>query len=630
MRLVASPRLAPEDSEAIERGYQAREDVVCRALLREIETTPDAVTQDRLGFLAWMIAEERLEVQIALPVDSEGRLRRGLYHEKLGIFTDDQGNSVVFTGSPNETGGGLVENFEALDVFCSWKDPEGRVPRKINHFEKLWENETDGLSVVSFPAAARARLLEYRPVTRPTSEPQSLSESFQSFPAYLWDHQIEAIQAWEANHRQGLLSMATGSGKTRIALVATERCPSLNLVVIAVPSKPLVEQWDEKLREHTDLPSAILVQDSYRQWQERLFSQLRAARRAPDSKPVVAIGTLKSLAGQRFESVFEDGGVSDRVLLIIDEVHNAGAPTYQRVLRESFPWRLGLSATPTRHFDEQGTAKLQEYFGSTVYSYTMRQALDEDRLCPYRYYVYPAHLSEEEFEEYTTLTQQILAGRGKGTQEVSQRTDNRLDQDSERVKQLLIRRARILKKCEAKMEALERALAEHPSKRGLIYCADHEQLERAAEVLQQTQHLYLTYTSKTKPAKRHQVLDALATGHVPWVVAIDCLDEGVDVPAVDEAIILASSSNKRQFIQRRGRILRDAAGKAEATLIDVLALPPPSQGTSARWMLQGELARVKEMAELAANREDALLSVKKCAEQYGVLLIELMSGEGDG
>ena len=634
MRLAASPLLEAEDIEAIARGYAARQDVFKKALLRQIEAVPDVATRDRLGYLAWLIAEERLEIRIAVPLSAKNVPRLGIYHEKLGIFEDRNQQVVAFTGSPNETGGGLVDNFETIDAFWSWDDPQQRVVRKRENFERLWRDDTAGLSVIEFPDAARRQLLKFKPRNKPVSE--AISEELarvtgpSPHPA-LWEHQREAIDAWEANNRRGLMAMATGSGKTRAALSAAERCPDLRLLVVAVPRKALVEQWSSELGKHTQLPTPVLVYDDASKWQETLFTKLRAMRRPSDSRPVIVVGTIHSLSGSRFWSVMDDASFSGNALLIADEVHNIGAPSFRHALRDDFCWRLGLSATPVRHFDEEGTDAIQTYFEGTVYVFDMRSALRDGRLCPYRYHVYPAHLSDDEYEEYRFLTARILQHRGlDSATDVTLQSHNSLDGDSEEVKRLLFRRARVLKKCEGKAAALQRALEEHPLKRGLVYCADNDQMSEMAAVLQQLHILYLTYTAITPTDQRARTLESLAQGHVPALLAIDCLDEGVDVPSVNQAVIVASSSNKRQFIQRRGRILRRSPDKAYATLMDIIALPPLSVGREAKKMLNGELARAKEMAELAENKYDALNHIQAFAEQYGVLITELLTGEGDG
>lgn len=166
MQLVASPLFDSDDLDAIENGYFARDDVITRSLLRQIESTPDSVVANRLGYLAWLIAEERLDVRIAVPQDDNGKQCEGIYHEKIGLFSDICGNTVAFTGSPNETAGGLVHNFESTEVFCSWRDAEGRVTKKIENFRRLWDNETSRLVVRPFPEAAREQLLRYRPKPR--------------------------------------------------------------------------------------------------------------------------------------------------------------------------------------------------------------------------------------------------------------------------------------------------------------------------------------------------------------------------------------------------------------------------------------------------------------------------------
>ncbi len=634
MRLAASPLLEPEDIEAIERGYAARQNVVKRALLRQIEAVPDAATRDRLGYLAWLIAEERLEVRIAVPLSAQNVPKLGIYHEKLGIFEDCVQRVVAFTGSPNETGGGLVDNFETIDVFWSWDDPQQRVARKRENFDRLWQNETEGLSVIEFPDAVRWQLLKFKPRNKPVSEAIAEELIKATAPAphpELWEHQREAVDAWEANNRRGLMAMATGSGKTRAALAAAERCPALELLVIAVPRMALVEQWASELEKNSQLPSPVLAYDDASKWQETLFTKLRAMRRASDGRPVVVVGTMHSLSGNRFGSVMDDASVSGNALLIVDEVHNVGAPSFRHALRDDFCWRLGLSATPVRHFDEEGTDAIQSYFGGTVYVYDMRSALRDGRLCPYRYHVYAAHLSEDEYGEYRSLTSRIIQSRNSdGSGVVTQQSQNSLDGDPEEIKRLLFRRARILKKCESKTVALRRALEEHPFNRGLVYCADNDQMADMAGVLQGLHTVYLTYTAATPKDQRTRALESLAHGHVPVLLAIDCLDEGVDVPSVDQAVILASSSNKRQFIQRRGRILRRSADKTYATLIDIVTLPPVSVGTEAKKMLNGELARAKDMAELADNKYEALNQIQAFTSQYGVLITELLTGEGDG
>lgn len=650
MRLVASPWLEAQDIQAFAEGYEAREHAAQKAVLRQLEQMLDSRVSDllrhRLECLACLVAEERLDIKLAVPTPELAAQGMALYHEKTGLFRDGDDDVVAFSGSANETVGGLISNFESFDVFWSWDDPHRRVQRKVENFERLWEDRTPGLDILDFPEAAKQELLRLRPSRRPSVRVEQALEELArqtlvrdpkggldvaTTHSSLWPHQKEAIEAWESNGRVGLLAMATGSGKTLTALAAAERCSELGLVVIAVPRANLVEQWDAEIRAKSSLPKPMLAYESSASWQERLFTRLRACQGESSGGAVTVVGTMASLSGERFSSVLDDAGLASPSLLIVDEVHNAGAPTYRRILDNRYSWRLGLSATPARHFDEEGTDVIYRYFDRLVYDYDLGRALRDELLCPYRYHVYPAPLSEDEYGKYRALTQRILQHRRSDSDAaLTFQSNNVMDQDSQLVRSLLIQRSRILKRCAHKREALRALLDEHELRRALIYCADNEQLGDMHGILLEHEIQHATYTANTPKEKRQHALDAIASGHVPCLLAIDCLDEGVDVPVLDMAIILASSSNKRQFIQRRGRVLRRAVGKKRAMLIDVIAVPPVTVGPEARSLLNGEIARAKEMALLAENRHEAILHLKEFTGQYGVRLTELLSGEGNG
>jgi len=424
--------------------------------------------------------------------------------------------------------------------------------------------------------------------------------------------------------------MATGSGKTVTALIAAQSQTRLQLLVIAVPTKNLVEQWDEELQSVTDFPTPIRVYESSVKWQDRVFRKLRVGHLKDWPQPLVLIGTLDSMSGNRFQSVLADAGLPEHAMLIVDEVHNVGAPTYRRILDPAYMLRLGLSATPERSHDEEGSEAIMEYFDKEVYVYSMKQALDDERLTPYDYHIYAAPLTDDEYEEYLKLTRAILANRSDSSQGTTFFTNNKLDGDSGAVEQLLFKRARILKKAEAKTDVLSTVLDEHPIERGLVYCADREQLSNVQTVLNDAGLIHLKYVGDTPTEKRRAALQSLERGDVPVIAAIDCLDEGVDVPVVDTAVILASSTNERQFIQRRGRVLRKAPGKRNATLIDIVTLPPRSLGADGKWLLKGELRRAKLMTDLADNKHAALLELKQHTENYGVMLTELLSNNANG
>lgn len=628
-RIITSPILSEADWKAMQTGTEARSDEILReALEKTVDDLRGLLAKDVRTALAWLVADGVLTFKLAVPINKLS----GEFHAKFGIFTDAEGNQVSFEGSNNETINGTIHNYESFKIFCSWLPSfTSIVEADAQRFERLWNNEDTNLRVFNLPEAARQAIIRIRDEVdeRPYLLPQRLQEIKNATGLYLWKHQQDAIAAWEANGRVGLLSMATGSGKTRTALAAAERCPELSLLIIAVPKSNLVTQWAGELVQHTNLPAPILVFDASTQWQDKLFNHIRAGHRQNWSSPLIIIGTMNSLSGDRFQTLIDDAGIPSNTLLIVDEAHNAGAPTFRRVLDERFRWRLGLSATPARHFDEVGTSVIRSYFQETVFIYSMRDALRDGHLTPYEYYVYSAELTEDEYAEYLRLTQRIIMLRSQTDDRITYQTHNQLDGDHRDIEMLLIQRARILKKTESKLEAIDRIIRDFKLTRSLIYCADRDQLEDVQQIIREHQIPHTVYIGDTPKEERDSALDALSRGNIPILLAIDCLDEGVDVPAVREAIIVASSTNKRQFIQRRGRVLRLSSEKTRAMLVDIIAIPPLSAGTNGKKLLMNELARAKEMAELAENRYEALVQVQRYTEPFGVMLAELLSGESD-
>jgi superfamily II DNA or RNA helicase len=582
-RWITSPQLTESDWQALQRGDEARHDkVLLDALRQEITDLHYALERKTLDALAWMIADGILEFKL-------GVMRSGaLFHAKFGIFTDQQGQQVSFNGSYNDSAQSN-HNFESLSIFTSWR--EGQSPyieRDKDRFEQLWQNNDHNVRVFDLPEAARSQILEFRKDNRPYAPPSWITDET-SAGIQLWQHQREALSAWESNEHKGIFRMATGSGKTITAIKAINQAPHVALITIAVPNTSLIEQWAQEIIAHGNVGDPILVYGSWRDWQDKLFNTLHSHERNGWNYPLLVIGTMQSLSGDRFNSVLDDVGIPNNSLLVVDEVHNVGAPTYQKILHEKYNRRLGLSATPERNFDEEGTAVIDKYFEKTVYTYSMQQALEDNRLSPYNYHVYFAELSDEEFEEYQTLTRRIISLRGQKNQQTTLQTNNRIDNDTQDIESLLFKRARILKNTESKVDVVNQILSSYKLNRCLIYCADNNQLDSIHEILLSHHIQHQIYTANTPKEQRQSSLDAIAYGRIPVILAIDCLDEGIDVPVVDEAIIIASSSNKRQFIQRRGRILRKAPGKTIAQLMDVIVVPPPSVGTKGKFMLRGEL-----------------------------------------
>jgi superfamily II DNA or RNA helicase len=296
------------------------------------------------------------------------------------------------------------------------------------------------------------------------------------------------------------------------------------------------------------------------------------------------------------------GGLPKHSLLIADEVHSAGSSQHRIILRNDFSYRLGLSATPIRQYDEEGTDIVLDYFKDIIYEFSLQEAIAAGILCEYKYHVYLTTLTEEENEAYQQLTKKISR--------LSHSKENKV---AEKIKKLLLQRARIVKAAESKINILDRILQEHKLERSMIYCADDRQATAVSQKLAKNYRV-ARYTSKDKD--RQGILQQFSRGHLDAIIAIKCLDEGIDIPSTDLAIILASDTTERQFIQRRGRILRAAPKKTIATLIDVLVVPPLEDKQTK--LITSEINRVKKFAESACNRNSVLVKLVKELALYGI------------
>ncbi len=439
-------------------------------------------------------------------------------------------------------------------------------------------------------------------------------------------YQEQAIAAWMQNRGQGILNMATGTGKTITSLLAASKLAELQdgqlTLIIAAPYQHLVEQWAEELRNFGVTP--ILAFQSRKRWINDLSSSI--AEFAIGSRDVVAVVTTHdTFSTEHFEGMIDriDGS---KTLLIIDEVHHMGAPH----LRESLPTRvrarLGLSATPERWYDEEGTDTLTEYFSNgVVFEYGLDEAIDNGYLSEYYYIPHVVHLTAEEKEEYLSLSRAI----GKQAARVSGDIGDADAQTDEQFRQLLFKRARLVGAAENKLSLLADLIERQDDiAHTLVYCGDGQvgmegeetkrQLRAVTELLGNELNIKThQFTYEENQETRERLLSEFAEGLVEALVAIRCLDEGVDVPATQTAYVLASSSNPRQFVQRRGRILRPHPGKDHAVIHDFVVAPPSAVRTDRRDdsvfniernLIQKELRRVSTFVESAKNHPDAALS----------------------
>ncbi|GLW23498.1 DNA repair helicase [Microbispora triticiradicis] len=643
IRLVASPLLSPDDVEDIRRGYEYRA-VVARAVAREID--PETLTTraaERLGTLGKLIAEGVLEIKIAVVAGTDGL---GIYHEKIGIVTDQQGNSVAFTGSLNETRAAMENNFESIEVFLSWVPGDARRVRRITeNFTALWEGKTERLEVLEFPKEAEERLRELATQvsrsksstsahrTSPLPSEQASNHGWATTPEgiELRDYQKEAITRWLRAGARGIFEMATGTGKTITALAALDqigrqlRTRSSSLVtVIVVPLLDLVEQWSGELNRFGIVP--VKCRDSVGTWQAQANNAIAGLR---PGRAVTLVVTNRTYGSPAFQNLLSS--VGGELLIIADEVHHLGAEHHRFKLPIHAPWRLALSATPERWFDDEGTEALRDYFGEALISLGLRDAIEMGALTPYRYCPVLVPLTDEEAAYYTVLTGDIgaLYGQIKGGK-------GRSREDAEaRLGQLLNKRAKVLGHASGKVCALQKEVSKrHHLPAQLVYCAEgarpqeddpvgeESQIDQVVDLLGNRLGMRVhTYTSQEPKQQRREILEAFGSGDLEALISMRCLDEGVDLPDARIAYMLASSSNPRQFIQRRGRILRRAPGKTEAEVIDFIAVPPQYQELfeTERRLFRREMHRFVEFAKYSNNYGAALSELRDLREYYELM-----------
>lgn len=645
MRLVASPCLSAEDARAIAAGLKSRNEIITASLVRELEQNIDDLVRDRIACLAWLLSQGILEIKLAIP---QVLSNWGVYHEKLGIFADAHGNVVAYTGSANESASALVDNFECIDVYPSWEPGvQQRALRKVEHFDRLWANGTSNVEVMDFPEAARRSLLKLRPATPPVREPRTAPPkrhqvepeppapaiSLPAVPAgrprlpdglVLRSYQAQAIQNWFANQGRGTLKMATGSGKTITALaIATQAFEQLGLraLIVVCPYRHLVSQWAKECQKFGLKP--ILAFESLKRWQGTLSSELYQVR--ADHQPfLTVITTNTTLMRSGFQSQLSH--FPDQTLLIGDEAHNLGATQLVKSLPSSIPYRLALSATPERCFDEIGTEGIYSYFGSVLApEFTLRDAIVQGALVRYRYYPILVSLTAPEAERYRMLVKKIRRLMGM----------HEFEDEHPALTPLLLERSRLIGSAANKLVALRELMRDRlETSHTLFYCGDgtvedqvsaesQRQLDVVARLLgRELGYRINTYTAETPLDQRADLHDLFESGELQGLVAIRCLDEGVDIPATQTAVILASSNNPRQFIQRRGRILRQHPGKERATLFDMMVVPPefdPETFDIDRQLLRRELTRFVEFADLADNAGEARLQLLDLQKQYELL-----------
>lgn len=590
MRLICSPALTPEDFEIMKNaedlGRKAQASV--REDLKRLLADPLAVSATKL--LATLIANEIIEVRIAFPEDPNG-----LFHDKLGIFEDTEGRRVSFRGSANETWRAWGYNHESFDVSCSWRNEQEmlRTRDHADNFQELWRGREPGLNVARLDEVTRDQIVEI--------SDDNLDEAIarvrydrgrkrkNAGRRTLMDHQKQVLEDWEKHEHHGIVNFATGAGKTLTAIEGVRRWIDRGgASVILVPGQELHSQWISEIE--TEIPDIQILPagagSSKPEWM-RLLSIYSTPDKSRSVRRLI-VATNATFASDDFQRRLKTGR---DLLIVADEMHRAGTQSVLPVLeRTACGATLGLSATFERQFDEEGTERLVNFFGPVLSPVIgLTEALMLGLLVPYDYRLHEINLEDDEQESYDVLTTRIGQRIAMGS---------KVNDADDMLRRLMILRSRILKQARNKGPTAVRILLDEyqAGDRWLVYCDDKKQLGDVVKGCLDAGLPVLEFYSGME-GDRKAVLESFGR-YGGIIVAIRCLDEGIDIPVTDHAMILASSTVRREYIQRRGRVLRrsPASGKVSAEIHDLMLVDDLGGA-----LTKSEAVRALEFVRLARN-----------------------------
>jgi superfamily II DNA or RNA helicase len=554
---------------------------------------------------------------------------RGIYHEKFGIFEDEIGKKVAFIGSLNETSAALSHGFnhESISVYQS-SEPEiyAAYGRDLEaRFENLWDGKANKTRIYELDEHSLElikRVASNEAEVPVDGVPRTLAKLPEKF--VLRDYQNEAIENWKANRYQGILAMATGTGKTLTAIGAIKRFRDKvpgGLVVVTVPYQNLAVQWIDALGDQG--LETIPVFDSYQGWYDQVKTLFSASLYSDTVNMPCLVCVERTFKDERFQglvSMLKDAKQKNH-LLVVDECHHFNGPDHIRKLPEVFRLRLGLSATPYDQFDGHDDDRhLEKYFGPIVYEFDLGRAIREGFLTKYRFHVFACELDDDETTQYEELTLKIVRIAG---------SDESFTPDTwAKVQPIMLARARIVGAAKSKLHRLRDHLESVGRKPySLFYCGDGSieddgeklrQIEAVSELLHELGWRSSRITAAESLQTREALLDRLRTQAIDAVISIKVLDEGIDVPACQRAYLLASQSSDRQGIQRRGRVLRKSEEKDVADLYDFIVVGGTTNSKSLKKLATKEIRRAYQFARDALNKTDVATQLEAIQESLGI------------
>ena len=637
MRLITSPRLNSDDLEVVRKIAENSEDLSLRDFGIDTDNLETEFEKNHVKALGWMLSSGLLEMKLAIVFNEDGTIcdnetisEKGLFHQKVGILRDKDGNELSFSGSINETAAAWVNNDEEFKVFKDWTDSHDYYVRDKIRFDEIWNGDRKNVKVFNLPNAVKSDIVRY------SSDFKTESISLRKYHSLklkkynfkqdkkLFFYQADALNKWKNNDYRMLFEMATGTGKTRTAIAGIKYLNQTRnrlITIISTPQNTLSKQWkDEVDAQGLCFDESVVVDGSVTNW-EGLLTKLLYKNGTGLADHCVFYTTHITASSDKFTNAMRTClQPGTEVLFVGDETHWLGARKLHNALLPEYKYRIGLSATPSRWFDDAGTARLADFYGNATFEFTIQDALTEYNpmtgkhfLVNYNYLISKVRLTEEETKEYKDVSNRIS------------KLWNMKDSDPDaatRLERLMEKRANIIKNADAKYDELERILDDLESKgriENLIIFVSSQQILQVLDILNNRGIISHKLTEKegTKAEKRFNnksereaIIAKFKAGVYQALIAIKCMDEGIDIPTADLGILMASSTNPREYVQRIGRIIRQAPDKKFANLydicVDTIADLDDDSIVLERKIKDKEQVRLKEIAENAINSIDAL------------------------
>ena len=662
MELIVGSTLKKDEEEAIytaetqlkkDEQYQKLCMIRLENLFESIIHDPSVVDSDvptSLDLLTNLIASNSLEIKFLYKKNTmKDPSDISIQHSKIAIFHGVNDEKVVWGGSTNFSRNAFVNSIEEISVYKSWDAESGynrHGSRLIQSFNRAWTNKVDDWHSCAVPSKfysewrnfhnKNSKLFKLLPISKPKPKPKPIPISKPSPDMgikkvdkifKLRKHQDEVIENWIKNNYRGIVEHATGSGKTITGIYAIkhffENTEGTNAIVI-VPSVLLQDQWLRELNEHIKGVDIHRVGGKITSsgWKEHVTSYTSKSR---SGKKQIVLGVRQSICSPAF---YKNLKSNNHLMVLVDEAHTIGAQQSRHFLESAeINFRLALSATYERANDYLGTKRIVDYFGHPLEpKYGIAEAIHDERLVKYDYEIETVSLTAIEEDEWIEQSKKIRQ------QWAIFESNKKKKAMPIKLKRLLIERAKISKKAKNKVKKALSIISHNydinESQRWLIYCQDIEQLESLSkEIFNAGFVCSVYYAGLDSDTKKATLEEFYKKGGL--LLSIKCLDEGVDIPSADHALILASSSNKREYIQRRGRVLRVDKNNSfkRAKIFDLITVAQAYSDKYIQSLVHTDLIRAYEFSGFARNKSIARLKINELFYKFKIDANEFVYNE---